>query len=226
MTQLPKLRIFNDEIDYTVKRVYETKYVYLTFNRNFKLKIAIPKDSNIDPEVIIRKKRDWINKKYRQLKERRKVFDGKHVLFKGKNYELGVLPSDKASVKIQNGKIILMTDAIDPKILLKEWMTRKTKGYLDRVIPIYAKKLGITVNGFQVKDTKRWGYCNRNGQLYFNWQIIALPRELAEYVILHEITHLSEFSHSKIFRYRIASLCPDFMEREIMLKNIIALSDH
>ncbi|MFQ6060534.1 MAG: M48 family metallopeptidase [Thermoplasmata archaeon] len=69
-----------------------------------------------------------------------------------------------------------------------------------------------------VKDTKRWGYCKRNGDLVLNWQLIALPRKLAEYVILHELAHLSEFSHSKGFRARLAAMCPDYREREDELK--------
>jgi hypothetical protein len=57
----------------------------------------------------------------------------------------------------------------------------------------------------------------------FNWQLIALPKELIEYVIDHEIAHLLEFNHSTNFHKRLASLCPNFRERENMLKNIIPI---
>ena len=54
----------------------------------------------------------------------------------------------------------------------------------------------------------------------FNWQLIALPKELIEYVINHEITHLLEFNHSTNFHKRLVALCPDFREKENVLKNV------
>ncbi len=136
-----------------------------------------------------------------------------------------VMPSDRAAIKIDGGKIVLSaTGDKDPKTLLKNWMKRKTINYLKREIPDYAEKLGVKINGFKVRNMKKWGSCNKKGELTFSSQLIALPNELAEYVILHEITHLSEFNHSKNFHYRLAALCPDYMEREIMLKNIVPIS--
>jgi hypothetical protein len=48
-----------------------------------------------------------------------------------------------------------------------------------------------------------------------------LPRELADYVILHELSHLKELNHSRRFKYELASICPDFKEKEAMLKRFI-----
>lgn len=222
---MPKLLIGNKKVNYTVRRGGESRYVHLRFKSNLELEITLPKNSNLDPQAIIRKKRPWIENKYQQLSERKRVFDGKQVLYKGKYYELNATRSDKPTVRIGKGKIILSaTDGADSKILLKDWMTRETQNFLRIEVPIYEKKLGVAIDGFKVEDTGRWGSCNRNGELTFNWQIIALPNELAEYVIIHEVSHLSEFNHSKNFHYKLASLCPDFMEREIMLKNITPIS--
>src|SRR6266571_615275 len=41
------------------------------------------------------------------------------------------------------------------------------------------------------------------------------------YVILHELAHLREFNHSRRFKYLLASVCPDFRDREMMLKRFI-----
>ena len=48
-----------------------------------------------------------------------------------------------------------------------------------------------------------------------------MPSDLADYVVLHEISHLREFNHSRGFRYALASLCPDFKEKEAMLKRYV-----
>ncbi len=221
---LPKLIIGDKEINYAVRLGKGSKYVYLRFTKNLDLVVTLPKNSNIDPEKIVREKHDWIEKKYQELSKRKPVFDGKRILYKGRCYELEIVRSDRASVKLDKDKITFFTkNKMGRKDLLRDWMTRKTKKYLQIEIPAYAEKFGVMSNGFEVKDMKKWGYCSRNGKLTFNWQIIALPKELAEYVILHEIAHLSEFNHSKNFRYKLASMCPDFVEREMMLKSIVPI---
>ncbi|MCP8323891.1 MAG: M48 family metallopeptidase [Candidatus Methylarchaceae archaeon HK02M2] len=224
---MPKLSIGDKEIDYRVKRGRGRKYVYLRFTKNFELEIILPKDSNVKPEEIIRKKRPWIERKYQELSERKQIFDvgGNKVLYKGKYHDLEVITSEKATIKMDKEKIILSTpDDMDHKTLLKNWMKRKTKSYLKRKIPTYADKFGIEINDFKVRNMKKWGTCNRKGELTFSSQLIALPEELVEYIILHEISHLSEFNHSKNFRCKLASLCPDYIEREMMLKNIVPIS--
>jgi len=69
----------------------------------------------------------------------------------------------------------------------------------------YAKRFGINLRNLYVKDTNRWGYCSKEGDLVFNWELIALPKDLAQYVILHELAHLSVFNHSGKFRATLAS---------------------
>ncbi len=60
----------------------------------------------------------------------------------------------------------------------------------------------------------------------FNWQLIALPERLREYVVLHELTHLSEFSHSPAFKRKLATVCPDFRLRERELDKIAPMKSY
>ena len=72
-----------------------------------------------------------------------------------------------------------------------------------------------------VREIGKWGYCTRGGRLSFSWQLIALPERLREYVVLHELTHLSHFDHSPAFKRKLAAYCPDFRDREREL-NLVA----
>jgi predicted metal-dependent hydrolase len=55
----------------------------------------------------------------------------------------------------------------------------------------------------------RWGSCSRKGNLSFNYRIILLPPELADYVIVHELCHLQEMNHSKNFWVLVAKVVPN-----------------
>lgn len=64
----------------------------------------------------------------------------------------------------------------------------------------------------------RWGSCSRQKNLNFNYRILFLPMELAEYVIVHELCHLGEMNHSKKFWALVTHAIPDFKQRRKQLR--------
>jgi hypothetical protein len=222
---MQKLIIGDKEIPYTVKTGTSKRYVYFHFKPNLELEIVMPRSSKLRAEDIIQKKKALIERKYNELTNRKKVYTDSQLMYRGKYYNVKVLPAQdgKDKVRIQGNDILVLTSNNEKMPKIRQWMKRQTEQYLKRNLTRHAEKFGINISKFYVWDTKRWGYCNTKGQLVFNWQLIALPKELIEYVINHEITHLLEFNHSTNFHKRLASLCPDFRERENMLKNVIPI---
>ena len=45
----------------------------------------------------------------------------------------------------------------------------------------------------------RWGSCSSKRNLNFNWKLILAPPMCLDYVVLHELCHLTEFNHSRRF---------------------------
>jgi predicted metal-dependent hydrolase len=65
---------------------------------------------------------------------------------------------------------------------------------------------------------RRWGSCSRFGVITLNVDLVRLPVELIDYVVMHELCHLFEFNHSPRF-YRLQALAvPEWREREAWLK--------
>ncbi len=73
---------------------------------------------------------------------------------------------------------------------------------ITRLLPIWKRRLNIereTPLHFQ-KMKSRWGSCQtQSGRLCFNTRLAEYPTELIEYVLVHELTHLDEPSHNKVF---------------------------
>lgn len=71
-----------------------------------------------------------------------------------------------------------------------------------RLLPVWKRRLNIereTHLHFQ-KMKSRWGSCQtQSGRLCFNTRLAEYPTELIEYVLVHELTHLDEPSHNKVF---------------------------
>jgi predicted metal-dependent hydrolase len=63
-----------------------------------------------------------------------------------------------------------------------------------------AKELGLNFNGLSVRDqSSRWGSCSSKGTVSLNWRLVLLPPHLQDYIIYHELAHLTEMNHSKKF---------------------------
>jgi len=67
------------------------------------------------------------------------------------------------------------------------------------------------INRVAIKNTKtRWGSCSEYANLNFNYKIIYLRPELADYLIVHELCHLGELNHSKIYWDLVKKTIPNY----------------
>ena len=59
---------------------------------------------------------------------------------------------------------------------------------------------GFTYNKVSIRNQRtRWGSCSGKGNISLNMKLVALPPELFDYVILHELVHTRIHNHSRKF---------------------------
>ena len=67
---------------------------------------------------------------------------------------------------------------------------------------------------------KRWGSCAAEGPLRFNWRVVMLEPRLLDYVVVHELAHLTEPNHGPDFWALVNSVLPDVAERKAALRDV------
>ncbi len=72
-----------------------------------------------------------------------------------------------------------------------------------------------------IKDQKtRWGSCSSLGNINLNLRLALLPDDLFEYVLVHELCHLTEMNHSADFWALMEHYLPDYRDLRGRLKQI------
>lgn len=128
-----------------------------------------------------------------------------HYLW-GRRYLLAVVEEDrKPSVRRDHRRLTLTVRPGSAKTKREEVMHEWHKSLLHQAVPKLIKKwearLGVTVARYFLQRMKtKWGGCNRRaGTIRLNTELAKKPKDLLEYVVVHEMIHLVEPTHSERF---------------------------
>lgn len=92
--------------------------------------------------------------------------------------------------------------------LLQHAAVLATEAYILPRARELAAEVGRYPGGWYVKDSRRaLGRCSSDGIITLSPRLIFLPEELSDFVIYHELAHLTEMNHSKAFH----QLCDSYM---------------
>ena len=188
------------------------------------LEVVLPRGSKADAQAAIRAKLNWIALEHEKMVGTRRVLDSDQVMFGGSTFKITFAESvqeelvpDLAACEV----LIRASDRRRVTELVRRWFLKETSAYVVKKVSELAPLLRVRPSCVDVREIVKWGYCTRSGRLSFSWQLAALPEALREYVIMHELTHLTEFNHSPAFKRKLAAVCPDFRLREKELDRIL-----
>ena len=98
-------------------------------------------------------------------------------------------------------------------------LIKNAKEYIPDRVEYYSKIMNLKYGRITITSAKtRFGSCSSKGNISFSYRLMLYPRELVDYVIVHELAHLSEMNHSDRFYKIIESVLPDYRERVKRLK--------
>ncbi|RJR32586.1 MAG: M48 family peptidase [Desulfobacteraceae bacterium] len=97
--------------------------------------------------------------------------------------------------------------------------TRLQRDEFKKRVLEWADKLEVTVSSLSIRPMRnKWASCSTAGSLSFNDEILAFDREIADYVIVHELLHFRVPNHGKLWKSLMRAHLGDFERIESKLR--------
>ena len=215
-----------DDLAFEVKRSARRKTMEITVDRGGELVLSAPEGVGQEPLcAFVREKRQWIYKKLAEkdllyrANPRKEFVNGEGFLYLGRSYRLKLVRSQDAPLKLIGGRFCLRHDlAGDGRAAFIRWYSERGQDWLTKKVGEHAARMEVSPSGVKVQDLGyRWGSCGKGGKVNFHWKTILLPRNIAEYVVVHELAHLHAPHHTPAFWRRVERAMPDYDRRKSWL---------
>lgn len=221
------------DISITVTRK-DIKNVHLTVHPpDGRVSLATPTNTRLEvARAYAISKLIWIRDQQRKLEcqaretPRQFVERESHQVW-GRRYLMTVDYQDvKPTVVISNKRITLIVRPGSSAEKRAEVMHEWHKSLLHEVVPPliqrWERKLKVSVSGYFLQRMKtKWGSCNNSaGNIRLNTELAKKPKDLLEYVIVHEMAHLIEPTHSDRFIAILEKHYPSWREARAELNEL------
>ena len=153
-------------------------------------------------ERFVRTKIRWMKMQQEkfasQLRQtERQYVSGESLYLWGKQYFLQVDYDSRNTLELSGNTAVLTvrreSTAKQRDNYVREWYREQLKDEIARLLPMWETATGLKCSSWQTKYmTSKWGACNiPERKIWLNLQLAKKPVECLEYIILHELAHLT-----------------------------------
>ncbi len=188
--------------------------------------------SDIEVQKAVLSKMNWIQKQRLRFTAQTKkppleYKNGEKIPFKGREYELNLIeqqgPSYVELTKTEQIRLYIKPENSREarRKAIGDWYRLELKKTVTPLMGKWQQLMGIQAKEWRIKQMKtRWGSCNiRAKRIWINLELIKLPLNSVELIIVHELTHLLEPSHNKRFKALMSRFLPDWRQRQKELES-------
>jgi predicted metal-dependent hydrolase len=173
---------------------------------------------------LVFKERFWINEKKKQVlknggpAKNKEFMNGEGFLYLGEIYKL----------KIENCEAVKLSDYLyfpqkylnNAPVKMIGWYKQKALEKITERVHRYSQITGWKFSSISVtRAEKRLGSCGPGGSVNFSWKLIMAPVDMIDYVVVHELAHITEKNHSVSFWNKVKTVLPDYKSRQRWLKD-------
>lgn len=221
------IRIGQTEVAYELRRTATASERRITVTPGHVEVLALTTDDDAAIDDFLNRKRQWLFNTLRELETKTakravvpRFISGSKIPYRGRMARLTVRRHDGAHVEIdyRNGFLVdlpsWVRDEDSDGIVateIKLWLKRRVRRDVMDIATAYCRRFDLKPRTIRVADMKTgWGACGPTGSILINWTLVFAPKAVLEYVVAHELAHLTVRSHGPDFWAHMAMLMPDY----------------
>ena len=196
---------------------------------------APSRTSDAEIRDIVLNRAPWIVKRISELPEEplpRRFVTGETLPYLGRNVEMIIEPGEGPSSQLRlDGEMFRVSvppcldDADRAESIRKAfaaWYRVRAAEHIAAGIDLWWPRIGVGERSrvFIGSQRSRWGSCAPDGTLRFSWRTMMLPPEVIEYIVVHELAHLTVKAHSAEFWDFVSRALPDVKDRRKLLREV------
>lgn len=177
--------------------------------------------------AFLREKEDWIARK-RAENERAGIvlppenLQGYEFLLLGKKHRI-CLTGEREVGYDAAARVVYLPEK-DGRKRLVEWLKDNAARILSAVTATAAQTMGVRYKSVTISSARsKWGSCSFDNAIRYSFRLLYAPKEVVEYVAVHELAHTKHKDHSAAFWAEVAKYQPDWKEKRKWLKGHGAL---
>jgi hypothetical protein len=105
------------------------------------------------------------------------------------------------------------------KFYMEIWCRIFAKKFLTQRLDMYAPQMHVQYKKISIRDTStRWGSCSSRGTLSFSYRLMFADISIIDYVVIHELAHITHPHHRKIFWDHVEKFYPEYNRARAWLR--------
>lgn len=230
---MPTLAVGETRIPYQVRRSRRARRLQVVVEPGG-VEVVVPRRvGQREAEAFVRQSKEWIRSRYEALRQAdlltlpERFVSGARVPFHGRRMLLTVERAAVAESELTYARAFRVRvpwrlgaaeRESEARRLVLEYMAARALAEAEDLVERHAPILGVRPRGIRVRRTKsQWGSCGVDNVLHFNWLLVAVPKPIFEYIVVHELCHLRVRDHSRRFWRLVGELLPDYDDRRAWL---------
>ncbi|MCY1198429.1 hypothetical protein D9M68_134920 [compost metagenome] len=229
---MPILQYGQTSIDWRFQPNAKLKRHYVTVERGRPVLLRGPLVSETEQEALVRRRARWIRDKLALVNQPQRndtIVTGSRLRYCGRTYFTEVrhtagitqprLTFTASRFIVEHpDSLSIPAEALAP--LLESFYRERAQEKLLQRVRHWERQTGLQSRGARIRHFQsRWASCDTHNVLEFHPRVMELATTVQDYIIVHELCHTVEKSHTKAFWALVTRHMPDWQRQHEVLEH-------
>jgi predicted metal-dependent hydrolase len=198
-------------VPYRIRRSDRARRIRVSVEGNGEVVVVLPRRSpERHAEEAVKQLTPWIERRRRAVTQASREVGRAPGTVPYLGETLTLLGEPGRERVHRRGDVLLVPEG-DATEAIERWYRRQARVEVAPRLDAACARAGKAYTGLTIRGQKtRWASCSAKGTMSFNWRLLLAPPEILDYVVEHEVAHLSYMDHSPRFWRLLASRVPEW----------------